>query len=78
MRRMCRSFPAGIKRNKRAWPPLGPVVRDGLGPTGDYGHSPDKYLELFTIEPGIRFAQALLEKLFGEKMKKERERNHAF
>lgn len=39
---------------------------------------PDKYLELFTIEPGIRFAQALLEKLFGEKMKKERERNHAF
>ena len=78
MRRMCRSFPAGIKRNKRAWPPLGPAVRDGLGPTGDYGHSPDKYLELLTIEPGIRFAQALLEKLFGEKMKKERERNHAF
>ena len=67
---MCRSFPAGIKRNKRAWPPLGPVVRDGLGPTGDYGHSPDKYLELTTIEPGIRFAQALLEKLCGEKMKK--------
>lgn len=39
-------------------------------PHGDYGHSPDKYLELTTIEPGIRFAQALLEKLFGEKMKK--------
>lgn len=51
----------------------GPVVLDGLGPTGDDDHSPDEYLELSTVEPSIRLARALLEELAAEKLK-ERER----
>ena len=55
----------------------GPIVLDGLGPTGDYDHSPEEYLELSTIEPSIRLARALLEALACEKLQKE-EGNHAF
>ena len=40
---------------------------DGLGPTGDFDHSEDEYLELSTIEPNIDFAHGLLCRLAEQK-----------
>lgn len=41
----------------------GCATMDGLGPTGDFDHSEDEYLELSTIEPSIDFSYGLLCKL---------------
>ena len=40
---------------------------DGLGPTGDFDHSEDEYLELSTIKPNIEFSYHLLCKLAEQK-----------
>jgi glutamate carboxypeptidase len=40
---------------------------DGLGPTGDFDHSEDEYLELSTIEPTMDFVYGLLCKIAQQK-----------
>jgi len=40
---------------------------DGLGPTGDFDHSEDEYLELSTVKPNIEFSYHLLCKLAKQK-----------
>ena len=45
----------------------GPICLDGLGPTGDFDHSPREYLELSTIEPNLRLAWLLLRDLADQK-----------
>ena len=40
---------------------------DGLGPTGDFDHSEDEYLELSTIEPTMDFVYGLLCKIAARK-----------
>lgn len=45
----------------------GPICVDGLGPTGDFDHSPREYLELSTIQPNLRFAWLLLQDLADQK-----------
>ena len=45
----------------------GPIFLDGLGPTGDFDHSPREYLELSTIEPNLRLAWLLLRDLADQK-----------
>lgn len=44
----------------------GCATLDGLGPTGDFDHSEDEYLELSTIEPNLDFVYGLLCKLAGQ------------
>lgn len=44
----------------------GCATLDGMGPTGDFDHSEDEYLELSTIEPNIDFAYNLLCKIAEE------------
>ena len=45
----------------------GSICLDGLGPTGDFDHSPREYLELSTIEPNLRLAWLLLRDLADQK-----------
>lgn len=47
----------------------GPICLDGLGPTGDFDHSDQEYLELSTIAPNLRFAWLLLVDLAAQKEK---------
>lgn len=45
----------------------GCATLDGLGPTGDFDHSEDEYLELSTIEPNLLLSYRLLCKLAAQK-----------
>lgn len=45
----------------------GCATMDGLGPTGDFDHSVDEYLDFSTIEPNISFAYGLICKLAEKK-----------
>lgn len=45
----------------------GCATMDGLGPTGDFDHSKDEYLDLSTIQPNMNFAYGLLCKLAEKK-----------
>ena len=45
----------------------GCATLDALGPTGDFDHSEDEYLELSTIEPNLDFSCQLLTKLAEKK-----------
>ncbi len=39
---------------------MGPICIDSLGPTGDFDHSADEYLDIATVQPMMHFAYALL------------------
>ena len=45
----------------------GCATLDALGPTGDFDHSEDEYLELSTIQPNLEFSYRLLCKLAEQK-----------
>lgn len=46
----------------------GCATLDALGPTGDFDHSEDEYLELSTIQPNLEFSYRLLSKLSEQKL----------
>ena len=45
----------------------GCATLDALGPTGDFDHSEDEYLELSTIQPNLEFSHRLLCRLAEQK-----------
>lgn len=47
----------------------GCATLDALGPTGDFDHSEDEYLELSTIQPNLEFSSRLLCKLAEQKVR---------
>ena len=46
----------------------GCATLDALGPTGDFDHSEDEYLELSKIQPNLEFSYRLLSKLSEQKL----------
>lgn len=51
----------------------GCATLDALGPTGDFDHSEDEYLELSTIQPNLEFSYRLLCKLAEQKGRAEQQ-----